>query len=357
MGAPGRAKTTDAIGRARGVRFACMAAPRTNAFPMERIWLLVWRDLGVDPRAVLRRAELPEALLSRDDATLSTDEYFRLWGATEAETGDATLAIRLGEVVRAEAFHPLIFAALCSSNFAVAAKRVAHYKRLLAPMELLIDEDRERYCVEIRWLDRTVNPPASLAGFELVFFVQLLRMATRERINPLRLESLTALEPAAAYTEFFGVRVEVAERHAVTFSRDDAYRPFLTANEAMWRTFEPALRQRLADLTDGASFEERVRAVLLEALPGGEGSMDEVARTLGVSRRTLQRRLHDEATTFQSVLTATREDLARHYLAQTRLSSAEISYLLGFEDPNSFFRAFHNWTGQTPDQARSARAS
>jgi AraC-like DNA-binding protein len=326
---------------------------RSNAFPVEKNWQLVWKDLGLEPRAVLRRAELPEDLLSRDDAAVTTDEYFRLWSAMEAESGDATFAIRLGEVVRSEAFHPLIFAALCSSNFRVAADRIAHYKRLVAPMELLITETGDDLRVEFRWLDRTIKPPASLAAFELVFFVQLIRMATREAIRPTRVESLTALDPIAPYTDFFGTRARVADRHAVTFRRADAHLPFLTANEAMWNAFEPTLRQRLVDLDDRATFEQRVRAALLEALPGGESSMDDIARKLAVSKRTLQRRLRAEATTFQAVLNATREDLARHYLSETRLSGAEISYLLGYEDPNSFFRAFHAWTGQTTEELRT----
>ncbi|MEM7157065.1 MAG: AraC family transcriptional regulator ligand-binding domain-containing protein [Myxococcota bacterium] len=333
-----------------------MATARSNTFPLEGNWQLVWRDLGVDPRAVLRRAGLPEGLFTRGDISLTTDEYFRMWSAVEAETGSSTFAIELGEVVRSEAFHPAIFASLCSSNFLVAADRIAHYKRLVAPMELLLDDGGHEFRIELRWLDRTVEPPASLAGFELVFFTQLIRLATRERIEPLKIESLVPLEPASAYSEYFGVAPIVAQRHAITFRRSDATRPFLTANESMWRAFEPALRQRLADLDEEASFEQRVRSALLEALPGGESSMEEIARTLAVSKRTLQRRLRDEATTFQAVLNATREDLARHYLSQTKLSGAEISYLLGFEDPNSFFRAFHNWTGQTTEQARAAHA-
>lgn len=334
---------------------AQMAAPRSNVFPVEKAWLLVWRDLGVEAGAVLRRAGLPESLLSDGDATLDTSAYFRLWSAVEEETGDPSFAIRLGEVVRAESFQPPIFAALCSSSFAVAARRIAEYKRLVAPMELLIHERPGEFEIEFRWLDRTVDPPSSLAGFELVFFVQLLRLATRERIEPIEVCSVTALEPAQPYAELFGVDVHLTGRHAITFRREDAERPFLTANESMWQMFEPTLRQRLADLDERASFEARVRAVLLEALPGGESSMEQVARTLAVSKRTLQRRLRDEATTFQAVLNATREELARHYLSQTRLSGTEISYLLGFDDPNSFFRAFHNWTGQTTEEARAAR--
>ena len=80
--------------------------------------------------------------------------------------------------------------------------------------------------------------------------------------------------------------------------------------------------------------------------------MGEVARKLGTSTRTLQRRLKQEGKGFQEILARTREELARHYLKSSNLSGSEISFLLGYDDPNSFFRAFQSWTGTTPEQAR-----
>ena len=67
-----------------------------------------------------------------------------------------------------------------------------------------------------------------------------------------------------------------------------------------------------------------------------------------------QQSLKNEGVSFQSVANSTREELARHYLKSPGISGAEISYLLGYEDPNSFFRAFSSWTDETPDQARTA---
>ncbi len=140
----------------------------------------------------------------------------------------------------------------------------------------------------------------------------------------------------------------------MVFRTADAAMPFLTANAKMWEIFEPELRRRLAEIDDTASCTDRVRAALLELLPAGAGSIDAVAGKLGASPRTVQRLLKDEDVTFRAVLDRTREDLARHYLKSSRMSGAEISFLLGFEDPNSFFRAFHKWTGKTPEQVRDA---
>jgi transcriptional regulator GlxA family with amidase domain len=84
--------------------------------------------------------------------------------------------------------------------------------------------------------------------------------------------------------------------------------------------------------------------------------MDTIARKLMLSRRTLQRRIEAEDTTYQQILDTTRNDLARHYLENTVLSVPEISYLLGFTEANSFYRAFRGWTGTTPDHVRRTRA-
>ena len=81
--------------------------------------------------------------------------------------------------------------------------------------------------------------------------------------------------------------------------------------------------------------------------------MGSVAKNLAISKRTLQRYLSNEKTYFQKELNTTREKLARHYLTNSTYSGAEISFLLGFEDPNSFVRAFRSWTGETPEQLRA----
>ena len=178
-------------------------------------------------------------------------------------------------------------------------------------------------------------------------------MATRARIEPERVTTPRPPTPAGAYQRYFGVEVRRGKAHAVTFSASSATRPFLTANEEMWEFFEPELRKRLSALDAAASIADRVRAVLLELLPTGATSVDAVARKLNVSRRTLQRRLSDEGSNFQAMLNQTRKELARHYLKNSSMSAAEISFLLGFEDPNSFFRAFHDWTGDTPERVRT----
>lgn len=98
----------------------------------------------------------------------------------------------------------------------------------------------------------------------------------------------------------------------------------------------------------------RVRQESLPARSCRVRNPEAVAHDLTMSARTLQRRLRAEGTTFQSVLESTRESLARHYLAESELSAGEISFLLGYADPRSFYRAVQAWTGLTPQLVRAA---
>ena len=100
-----------------------------------------------------------------------------------------------------------------------------------------------------------------------------------------------------------------------------------------------------------------MRAALHQALPAGDSSITAVTRQLAVSSRTPQRQLHQEGTTCQAVLASTREDLARHYLRRGSLRTGEIACLPGYDDASSFYRAFRNWTGTTPETLRAATAS
>lgn len=330
-------------------------ATRDTTFQLDRSFRLIMQEFGLSEHAILRRAQLPADLLARDAPPLPCANFFALWRAMEAEAGIPDFAIKLVEGFRAEAFHPLLFASLSSSSFRVAARRISHYKRLIGPMALQLEERPGVMELEMRFQTPEV-PPASLALFEMMFLLQLARMGTRSRIRAIDLEIPGEYEHIGIVEDFSGVRPRVGTRTAITLNATDVDLPFLTENSSMWEMFEPTLRKRLSDLETSASAAARVRAVLLEALPAGESSMEQVARKLATSKRTLQRRLRQEETTFQEILNETRESLARHYLRRTTLSGAEISYLLGFEDPNSFFRAFHHWTGLTTEQVRSATA-
>jgi AraC-like DNA-binding protein len=327
---------------------------RKKVFAVNPGWRIILTDLGIRPDNILRHAGLPHDLFSREKAAMSTDEYFLLWRGIEIEADDPLLPIKIGRSVSVEAFDPPIFAALCSPNLNVALERISRYKRLVQPMDLRIKKTASGTSLEMKWLDTANEPPPVMLTTELVFFVHLARLATRANIRPLKVTSPSPPVPEAEYSDYFGVKVSAGKLPSVIFSALDAARPFLTANEAMWRVFEPELQKRLSKLDNSATMSERVRGALLELLPSGSTTIDSVAAQLKIGTRTLQRRLKEEGESFQSVLNGIREKLALHYLKNPALSGTEISFLLGYEEPGSFFRAFHTWTGKTPQSARTA---
>jgi AraC-like DNA-binding protein len=87
-------------------------------------------------------------------------------------------------------------------------------------------------------------------------------------------------------------------------------------------------------------------------LPHGKAGLDETARRLGVSQRTLERKLSLEKLTFSAVLGGLKMDLSKRYLAEDNLSISQVAWLLGYQEVSSFTHAFKRWSGKSPRQAR-----
>lgn len=323
-----------------------------DTYALDSTWRLLLKDLGVPADRVLRRAGLPEDLLARTGVRLEASAFYRFWAGLEAELADPLMPIRLCRVLRSEGFSPALFAALCSPNLLVAVQRIAAYKKLVAPMRLQLQESENSFSIELLWTHDGLSPPDSLVVAELLFFATLARIGTREPLVPLQVMTTRPPAQGEAYRQFLGTPIVDGQAHRLVFSRADALRPFLTANNDLWSAFEPELRTRLAELQAQVPVGQRVRAVLLEALPSGQTDMDRVAARLAMSRRSLQRHLEAEGHSYQQLLRETRLSLAQHYLSRTELPTAEISFLLGFDEPNSFYRAFRQWTGHTPEGSR-----
>ncbi|MDC4878326.1 AraC family transcriptional regulator [Acinetobacter baumannii] len=255
-------------------------------------------------------------------------------------------------MITVELFDPAIFACICSPNFNIAIQRLSEFKRLIGPMQLQVAIDNDTTTLELKFYNVSTPTPQSLAMSELVFFAQLARICTRHQVIPLKVTLPDLPNNLAEYKTFFGVLPQKSEHISIVFSRQDAERPFLTANPTMWSFFEPNLQRSLIQLDEDATVSEKVKAILLENLPAGLCTIEDVAQRLAMSKRTLQRLLLEEQTNFKTLLDTTRQSLAQHYLEKSSMSTGEISFLLGFQEHNSFSRAFKNWTGNTPQEYR-----
>lgn len=354
-----RKERAGVIGKSDGVKCwssgATLLTMAVDQFTLDPSIRVLLDDLHIPADRLLRRAQLPAGLLSGRPVALAPEEYFRFWAALDVEADDPNLAVAIGQAISVEMFSPPLFAALCSPNLQVAAQRIAKYKPLIGPLRVSVTHDSTGLTVTYRW-PAGMTPPQLLATTELAFWVALARIATRHHVQPIRVTAPQLPPDPDTAAGYLGARIRTGPDWTISFTAEDAARPFLTENESMWRFFAPELRRHLADLHTAASAAERVHAALLETLPAGDHTMTTVAHHLDTSPRTLQRQLHAEGTTFQAVLTSTREHLARHYLTHSALTIADIAYLLAYDDANSFHRAFRTWTGATPDTIRTATA-
>ncbi|MCV6639300.1 AraC family transcriptional regulator ligand-binding domain-containing protein [Candidatus Albibeggiatoa sp. nov. NOAA] len=328
---------------------------QANHFLVQQGWKILFADIGINLNDVLTVAGLPADLFSRHGATLSVEEYFALWNSLEHVAGDdMELPLVIGQNISVEAFDPPIFASFCSPNLNVALQRLQQFKRLIGPLVLHLDITAEATAASVTCYETKNAPvPRSLGTVEPVFFTQLVRLATRKRIEPIKVVLPLKVKKPELYDAYFGIPVEYGEHNQIVFSAQDAVLPFLTENIAMWHYFEPTLKKRLCDMDAKANTCQRVKSVLLELLPSGQSSIEQVASKLAMSKRTMQRRLQQEGISYQFVLNKTRQELAQHYLVNSAMAAGEISFLLGFQDTNSFIRAFNSWTGKTPKQFRN----
>jgi AraC-like DNA-binding protein len=139
----------------------------------------------------------------------------------------------------------------------------------------------------------------------------------------------------------------------LVFSKADVDVPFVTYNADLLAMVAPQLEIELKQQLSDKDLREQVKGTLKRLLAGQRPGIREVARELHLSTRTLQRRLTEGGATFQQLLEEARRELARHYLVHSSLELNETAYLLGYEDANSFFRAFHAWEGTSPGQWRT----
>lgn len=312
------------------------------------------RRVGLDQAEVIRHARLPVSVLM-DDAPISTTQFFALWRAIEAVSRDKTIGLRIAGSLDG-AVMPLAFiAAQHARDFRDALNRVARFKRLCAPEEVSLREMGDLGGLEVRWpYGGTGLVPYSLVDAAMVSFVELGRRGTGERLTPSKLELTRPVASEAMLEQYFGCPIHFdAKVDLISFTRRDLDKLFVSYNEDLLDTLAPELDRRLERHDASASMTEHIRWVLRRRLNAGRPDIRSVAAELAMSERSLQRQLMSEGVSFQSLVAETRHQMALEHLADPSLALIEVAFLLGYEDQNSFFRAFRQWENQTPLEWRA----
>lgn len=329
----------------------------TNRFRVSGTLARRLEELGVLPADVLRRAGLPAGLFEQSKPLVTTEEFFALYHAIQEVSVEPAIGLKLGSEERVERYSPTAIAALYSRSFGDALEKIARYKRLTCPEEIRIAKRGKECAVEFAWVLAEQEEPGTLVDTCFAWIVTVGRRGTGRNVSPLRVEMARPEAHRRIYEKHFGCAVKFdARENRLVFRAEDIAQPFVTHNPDLLDLIAPQLEAELTRQTADQSLNEQVKGILKKYLAGQRPRLEDVARELRVSARTLQRRLLAEEITFQSLVEEARREMAQHYLLESSLELNETAYLLGYEDPNSFIRAFHQWEGTSPGEWRTARA-
>jgi len=311
--------------------------------------------MGAKRADLLAQARLTEAILAEPDTRIAAARHWDLWRAVIEQLPDPALGVKLGSNVHIRQAGLVGYSMLHSHTLDHAIERFIRYERILEDTTNL---SRESDGSRVRLV---VEEPLPLAGLrqpiesDVAAVVTCLREITGVARLPLEVH-LPYPRPAdmEPYHEALGHSIRFDRPTAVmVFDGADMALPVLARDETLCSYLDdPA--DRILEQLGSRSHSEQVQRVLWEELSEGQPTIKTVAKAMGTSKRTLQRRLHDEGVTFAELLDTFRRRMADELLQRHDLAVYEVAFLLGYSEPSTFFRAFRRWTGMSPLKYREA---
>ncbi|WED23250.1 AraC family transcriptional regulator [Vibrio sp. JC009] len=314
---------------------------------------LVSSILKVDPAEALERSNLPRDYLNQKNKKISAKQYFELWESTLYTEKERCSVFQLAMAMAHAPFASPAYAFSCSPNILEGLKRFSVFKPLLGPIRFTVEETQESVALIIDSPTADAHFPDSMYWFELLYTMESCRSLTTSHIVPLKVEMKELPPNRAAYEEYLGCTITQSSALRIEISKQDSMLPLISENARLWTSFERELQKELIQNDSEQPVSVHVRSALMDLLPAGVSSVEAVSEQLHMSRRSLQRKLQAEEKNYKQILESTRRELAFYYLSKPDISVYEISFLLAFQEPNSFCRAFHNWAGMTPLEARN----
>jgi AraC-like DNA-binding protein len=297
------------------------------------------------------------ALAARVPASgeVDTERFFAFWESLGASS-PPDIGLRLATRTQVHEYDVSSLAALHSPDLRTALDKLARYKRLCGPKDLSVEVDAREAAISTVWLRTSAPSPPRLVDASLASLLVLLQRGTGLPIAPKRVELTRSRADEAMLARFFDCPLRFrARRDALVLDARALDTPFVTHNADLLRALLPSLEQQVASAR--STFVDEVRAVVRRRMSGERPSVGKVARELSLSPRTLQRRLGEHGETYQQVLDGVRHRTALELLRSRDVEIAEVAFLLGFEELNSFTRAFRAWEGTTPSRWRASNGA
>jgi AraC-like DNA-binding protein len=313
-------------------------------------------QVSVEP--LLRRADLSIAQVKNPRARIPVKDQIRFLNLVADELRDEFIGIRLARTVDLRELGLLYYVMASSKTLGDALQRVSRYSTI-------VNEGVHIRCRSGKFVDVTLNyfgvarqPDRHQIECIITILLRLCQKLTGLSLMPLRVK--LAHHRSHLPSEFgplFGARVAFAcNTDQIVYPGSIAQTPLPNAdpylNELLVKYCDEAIAARRKRST---TWQLKVENAIAPLLPHGQAEIGKVAEELGVSRRTLARRLASEGVTFRKVLDSLRIDLAKRYLREKALPISEIAWLLGYQETSAFSHAFKRWTGNAPKQGFTLR--
>ncbi|MCA9739016.1 MAG: AraC family transcriptional regulator [Gemmatimonadota bacterium] len=285
------------------------------------------------------------------------DDYYRLFEEAAAVDADpTTLPLRVGASMRADDYGPFGFAWKSAPTLRGSFARAERYALVLTSVSFYSVEEcfGGAYMHLHRQGDRRLGMRLSNEA-TLASILAISREVASEPFHP---EAVflkhRAPRDAAGHEAHFGCPVHFgSDRDALRVSTRALDAPNRVGDASIAGFFDTLLDAEVGSLDDTIPLERRVLDRVATSLSGGVPTLSDVARELGMSGRTLQRRLGAEETSFQTLVDEARRRLALRLLQDPDAATlSEATYMTGFSDQSAFTRAFKRWTGLTPGAYR-----
>ncbi|RLQ20171.1 helix-turn-helix domain-containing protein [Seongchinamella sediminis] len=306
---------------------------------------------GLDTRPLLLAAGIDPASVAEPGRRFPLAATTRLWQLAAEQTREETLGLWVSKFSNHTTFHALGYAFMASRNLREALERVVRFNATVSDVaEVSFARRADTSVIDWHLRPGATQPAPEAMEAVISAILRACRRLLGPDFSPLRVKLMRPEpEQAQAFADFFRCEVEYAHPgYELEFLTGELERPLAGGNDELARSNDRVMEAYLARLEIG-SVATRLRTLLATDLPSGVKSQEDYAGILGMSGRSLQRKLSAEGVTFNQVLSETRCDLARSYLGEAGGPSlAEVAFLLGFSDSSSFSRAFHRWTGIAP---------
>lgn len=309
---------------------------------------------GLDAMDVIESADIDPSGVINSDRRISVQSMQRLMQTCIELSDDEAFGLFAAEQMQPQVLHGLGLAWLASDTVYDGLKRTVRFGQLMSTGVTLRLEEAGEFVQLI--IDRNIVPENYVhasADFGVGMILRMCRLALGEFIAPVKVELERPVPTNPEQFEYYlccPVSFE-SETTQITFYLADIREPLATGDPGLARVND-AQTQSYLDSFLAQTTSRDVVGKIVEKLADGPPNQQQIADSLNVSNRTLQRKLKSEGTSFMDLLQDTRMQLARSYLMQPTRSVVETSYLLGFSEPSTFSRAFKRWTGQAPAEFR-----